>query len=217
MDYAQTRKAFLKGFLGFLVVTAVLAIYSILTDTFGPLQAKILGTSAIISAASILSMACAAFLERRRIPWLGFTGIASAVAAALVSIIAIWGEIENRDMIRAIMSLVVVAVGFAHAFLLVLPQLDRNQEWVQKASSTIIAVLAIMLIAMIWGDFESEWYARILSVMAILTGLVTLTVPLMMRLRKESHEAVRKLALTEREDGLFEDSDGTVFRVEEVG
>ena len=217
MDYAQTRKAFLKGFLGFLVVTAVLAIYSILTDTFGPLQAKILGTSAIISAASILSMACAAFLERRRIPWLGFTGIASAVAAALVAIIAIWGEIENRDMIRAIMSLVVVAVGFAHAFLLVLPQLDRNQEWVQKASSTIIAVLAIMLIAMIWGDFESEWYARILSVMAILTGLVTLTVPLMMRLRKESHEAVRKLALTEREDGLFEDSDGTVFRVEEVG
>lgn len=217
MDYAKTRKAFLKGFLGFLVLTAVLAIYSILTDTFGPLQAKILGTSAIISAASILSMACAAFLERRRIPWLGFSGIASAVAAALVSIVAIWGEIENRDMIRVIMSLAVLAVGFAHAFLLVLPQLDRDQEWVQKASSTIIAVLAVMLIAMIWGDFESEWYARILSVMAILTGLVTLTVPLMMRLRKESHEAVRKLALTEREDGLFEDSNGTVFRVEEVG
>lgn len=216
MDYTLTRKAFLKGFLGFLVLTAVLAIYSILTDTFGPLQAKILGTSSIISAASILSMACAAFLERRRIPWLGFTGIAAAVAAALLSIIAIWGEIDSRDMIRVIMTLVVVAVGFAHAFLLVLPQLDRNQEWVQKASSIIIAVLGIMLIAMIWGDFKSEWYARILSVLTILTGLVTLTVPLMMRLRKENHGAVRKMTLTEREDGLFEDADGSVFRVEEV-
>jgi len=242
MNYTNARKLFLKGFLGFLILTAVMAIISILTNTFGELQAKILATSSIISAASILSMACAAFLERKKLPWLGFAGIAMAVAAALVSIVAIWAEIDNRELIRVIMTLVVAAVGFAHGFLLVLPSLDRNQQWIQKSSSVIIATLAIMLIAIIWGDFESEWYARVLSVMGILAALVTLTVPLMMKLRKENSEhengdhensepgnvemengaqesidTQKTLTLKKTEDGFYIDSEGNKYRVEEVG
>lgn len=215
MDYTQARKLFLKGFLGFLILTALLAIYSILTDSFGETQAKILGTSSIISVASILAMACAAFLERKRIKWLGFAGIAAAVIAALLSITVIWMEIQDRDFIRVIITFVVAAVGMAHAFLLVLPKLDANQEWVQKASSSVIGTLCTMLIILVWGDFNSEWYARILGVLGILTGLVTLVVPLMMRLRKENGSALRTLSLTEREDGLFTDAKGTVYRVTE--
>ncbi|MDA0874833.1 MAG: hypothetical protein O3C45_07185 [Bacteroidetes bacterium] len=215
MDYTRASKLFLKGFLGFLILTALLAIFSILTDSFGKTQAKILGTSSIISAASILAMACAAFLERKRIPWLGFSGIAAAVIAAVLSIAAIWIEIQDRDFMRVIMTFVVAAVGMAHAFLLVLPKLDSNQEWVQKASSTVIGTLCTLIIILIWGDFNSEWYARILGVLGILTGLVTLAVPLMMRLRKENHGTLRTLSLTEREDGLFTDSTGTVYRVTE--
>lgn len=215
MDYTRARKLFLKGFLGFLILTALLAIFSILTDTFGKTQAKILGTSSIISVASILSMSCAAFLERKRIPWLGFSGIAAAVVAALLSIVAIWAEIEDRDFIRVIMTFVVAAVGLAHAFLLVLPKLDSNQEWVQKASSVTIGTLCTLIIILIWGDFESEWYARILGVLGILTGLVTLAVPIMMRLRKETGSTARTLVLTQQEDGLFTDASGTRYRVTE--
>lgn len=215
MDYTRARKLFLKGFLGFLILTALLAIFSILTDSFGRTQAKILGTSSIISVASILAMACAAFLERKRISWLGFSGIAAAVIAAMLSIVAIWAEVDNRDFVRVIMTFVVAAVGMAHAFLLVLPKLDSNQEWVQKASSVTIGTLCTMLIILIWGDFNSEWYARILGVLGILTGLVTLTVPLMMRLRKETQGTLRTLSLTEREDGLFTDGKGAVYRVTE--
>jgi hypothetical protein len=216
MNYTDARKLFLKGFLGFLILTAVIAIFSILTDTFGEVQAKILGTSSIISAASILSMACAAFLERKKIPWLGFSGIATAVAAAVVSIVMIWVEIENREVMKVLMTLVVAAVAFAHAFLLVLPTLDRNQEWVQKASSVTIATLASMLIVLIWGDFGNEWYARTLAVLGILVGLVTLAVPLMMKLRKENGHHRRVLTLTESGDGLFSDSEGKRYKVEEI-
>ena len=215
MDYTRARKLFLKGFLGFLILTALLAIFSILTDTFGKTQAKILGTSSIISVASILSMSCAAFLERKCIPWLGFSGIAAAVVAALLSIVAIWAEIEDRDFIRVIMTFVVAAVGLAHAFLLVLPKLDSNQEWVQKASSVTIGTLCTLIIILIWGDFESEWYARILGVLGILTGLVTLAVPIMMKLRKETGSTARTLILTEQEDGHFTDASGTRYRVTE--
>ena len=213
MDYSEIRKLFLKGFLGFLVLTALLAIYAILTDSFGETQAKILGTSSIISAASILSMACAAFLERRTQPAMGMTGIALAVTTAAMGIFALWAEYENQTYIKIMLMLFVGAVAFAHAFLLLLPKLDDNQKWVQQASSSLITILALMLVALIWGDFENEWYFRILSVFSILVGLVTLTVPLMMKLRKGEGQTTVTLRLEQVEGNVFEDAAGKHYTV----
>jgi len=214
MDYSEIRKLFLKGFLGFLILTALLAIYTILTDSFGETQAKILGTSSIISAASILSMACAAFLERRNLPALGMTGIALAVVTAVMGIFALWAEYDNQNYIKLMLSLLVGSVAFAHAFLLLLPKLDDNQKWVQQASSTLITILAVMLVALIWGDFENEWYFRILSVFSILVGLVTLTVPLMMKLRKGEGQKSVTLRLEQVEGNVYQDGDGKHYRVD---
>jgi len=217
MDYSDIRKLFLKGFLGFLVLTALLAIYSILTDSFGEMQAKILGTSAIISAASILAMSCAAFLERRDYPALGMTGIAMAVATAAMGIFALWAEYENQNYIKVMLTLFVGSAAFAHAFLLLLPRLDENQKWVQQASSTLITILAVMIVALIWGDYKNEWFFRVLSVFSILVGLVTLTVPLMIKLRKGEDEKSVTLHLTQVEGSTYEDADGTRYSVRQDG
>ena len=67
MDYSEIRKLALKIFIGFLGLTAVIAIISVLAGQFGELQWKILGTTFTISAASICSMSCAAFIEKKKI------------------------------------------------------------------------------------------------------------------------------------------------------
>ena len=65
MNYKEIKKLFLWLFLGFLVLTALVGIISVLSGEFGEVQFKVLATCLTISAASICSMACAALIEKR--------------------------------------------------------------------------------------------------------------------------------------------------------
>ena len=66
MDYAEFRRASLRTFLGFLALTAAVAVVSVLSGDFGETQVKVLLTTLTISAASMCAMACAAFIEKRK-------------------------------------------------------------------------------------------------------------------------------------------------------
>lgn len=216
MDYTGIKKLSLSVFLGFLMLTALIAIIAVLRDDFGSIQIKILVSSAAISGASICAMSCVAFIERKHIPVLGFTGVFFAVAAALLLIVAMWGEIDNTDFVRTIMSSYVISVAFAHAFLLVLPDLEKKYSAVQTASSISISFLALMIVAIIWGDFDNEYYFRLMAVTGIIVGLLTLVIPLLMKMRKGETEVGESLVLKMVEPGLFEDSSGTRYEVQEI-
>lgn len=123
MDYTGIRKLSLRVFLGFLVLTAVIAV---LRGEFGEFQVKTLVTSATISVASICSMSCISFIERKQQASLGLTGVFFCVVAASLSIIAMWGGFDGGITVRIVMSLWVISVAFAHGFLLLLPALDTT-------------------------------------------------------------------------------------------
>jgi len=89
IDYSVARKSFLRIFILFLVLTALVAVVSVLSGEFGELQMKILGTCLTISTASIVSMACAAFIEKKKFRRLGLLGITLSVAAGSMAIIGI--------------------------------------------------------------------------------------------------------------------------------
>ena len=101
MDYSALRKLALKFFLVFLGLTALVAIVSVLTGSFGELQLKILATSFAISSASILAMSCAAFIERKKRVVLGISGVLLSAMAACLVIAGLWLESEEYDL-RAI-------------------------------------------------------------------------------------------------------------------
>ena len=58
MNFTEIKKVLLKLFVGFLILTAIIAIISVLSGEFGELQGKILATTLTISMASICSMSC---------------------------------------------------------------------------------------------------------------------------------------------------------------
>ncbi len=215
MDYSGIRKLFLRVFLGFLVLTALIAIIAVLRGEFGEFQVKILVTSATISVASICSMSCISFVERKQLPALGLTGVVFSIAATLMTIVAMWGELDGRNTVQTIMSLWIISVAFAHGFLLSLPVLDEKGRWTQPASSVSITLLAIMLVSLIWGDFRSEIFFRVLAVVSIVVGLLTLVVPLLMKLRKGVDGEAKRLVLTQIGDALYEDRAGRRFEVTE--
>lgn len=218
MDYTETRKLSLKLFIGFLGLTALVAIVCVLSGDFGSLQIKILLTSTTISAASICAMSCAAFIEKRKLATLGLGGIGFAVVSAALVILGVWAEIEAEGFWKLTGSVSVVAVGLAHAFLLVLPELDAGHRWAQFGTVITIGVLALQIIVAIFGEIESEGYYQILAAVAILVALGTLVVPILMKLRKAtgSGAAVETLVLTRIDEQVYRDRVGREYRVTEI-
>lgn len=213
MDYGALRKLALKGFIGFLGLTAAIAIVFVLIDAFGELQVKVLATSLTISIASICAMSCAAFIERRRRVRLGLTGIALASLAGLLLIVGIWAEFETEAYWKITVTGIVAALGLAQAFLLLLPHLDARHAWVQRASTITIGVLVLQIIAAVWGEIENNFYFRVLTTVAILAGLETLIVPVLMKLRRGGGAVRRTLTLTHIEGETYRDSSGDVYHV----
>ena len=133
MNYTEIRRLSLKVFLGFLGLTAVIAILSLVAGDWSELELKILATSFTISTASICSMSCAAFIEKKKLPLLGIPGILLSVSAAILLIVGLWWDISEIDIDgywQTAFTFIVLAFASAHAFQLVLPELDERQKWI---------------------------------------------------------------------------------------
>jgi hypothetical protein len=217
MNYTQLTKTALRIFLGFLGLTAVIAIVSVLGGKFGELQAKIIGSTFTISLASICSMSCAAFIARKNRSVIGLSGIGLAVVSAILVIAGIWPEISSDPYWKTTATFGVAAIACAHGFLLVLPELGKGRQWFQPVSFVSIVVLALLVIVAMWGDIGEEVYYRFMAVAAIVVGLETVSLPILIRLRKGDGQQKRQLLLEQLEDGLYIDSTGKQYRVTELG
>ena len=216
MEHSGIRRLLLKVFLGFLALTAVVAIISVLSGDFGELQLKILATCFSISAASICAMACAAFIEKKPLTELGLAGISLASASALLLIVGLWMEIDGEAYWKTTVTLIVAAVAVAHALLLFLPELDEGHKWIQRVAAASIAVLALQIIVAVWGEIGEDAYYRILTAVAIIVGLETLAIPIMMKLRHGNGTRPQKLVLERLEGDTYKDAAGKKYRLEEI-
>lgn len=216
MNYTAIRKTSLKIFLGFLGLTALVAIVSLLSGEFGHLQVKVLATSVAISAASICLMSCAAFIEKKRLVGLGISGIILSVVSAILLIAGMWLEIDIEGYWETAITFIIAAVAFALAFLLVLPELDDGQKWVQRVSSVSIGILALQIAVAVWAQTDNEVYNRLLGVVAIIVGLETLAIPMLMKLRKGNGQERQKLVLEKLEGDIYTDSTGKQYQLKEI-
>ena len=216
MDSTEIKRLFLKVFLGCLGLTALIAMLSVLGGDFGEFQMKILATTATISAASICSMSCAAFIERKQQPNLGFAGIVLSACSAVFLIVGMWFEIESEAYWKIAATAGVLAVAFAHAFLLLLPELDDAQRRVQSASIVSIGVLALLIVVAVWGEIDFEWYYRILAVVAIVVGLETLAVPILLKLRTRPGAESETLVLERVRGDIYRDAAGRTYQLREI-
>jgi hypothetical protein len=220
MNYSAVKRLALQVFIGFLGLTAAVAVISVLSGSFGDFQVKVLISTFSISAAAICSMACAAFVERRQGKALGLSGIGASVLAALLVIVGVWVEVDDTEFWKATGTVIVVAAGLAHSFLLALPRLAASHRWVQIVAAVAIALLSLMIIFAVWGEIEDEAYYRFLAAVSIVVVLLTLTIPILMRLGSiEAGEGdlSETLQLTRIEDDTYAAPDGRRFEVRLLG
>ncbi len=175
------RRPVLAFVLGAIALTAALGLYAVAFPDFGELQAKILGTSASVSGASVLVLACMPALERRLylpVPPLG--AAASVVAFALI-VIGIWSEPSHDAYWKTMGSALILAVWGALVSLLALAPLLPRFRWTFFAAAGLTLLLALLGVAAMWSEPDSEVFGRVVGGVAVLAAAFVVTVPVLSR------------------------------------
>lgn len=216
MTIAQFKRLSLGSLIGFLSLSAILAIGALLTGEFGSTQVKVILTTLTISGASICAMACSAFIEKRGGSAVGVIGILSAVVAAGLMIGGIWGESGDELYWKSTVTTIVVSVALAHSLLLLLPVVAPIYRWSQVAMGlTDIALASLVLIA-VWDDISDAGFFRLIGVAAVLVVLFTLVVPILGRLGSRATTDRPTLSLTQEDGEVYRDPAGQRYRVTKI-
>jgi hypothetical protein len=172
-----------------LSLTAVIGIITLLGGDLGQAQSRVMLTTLVVGAFSVLALADLA-VAGRRFQWCGYVGIAAAVAGLVMGLYQVWSESELGETFwKSFGIATVLAASFAHANLLLL--LGGRRRALLRAGlwSTVglIAVLTGMVVALILtdGDIGTDAYARILGTVAILDVLGTVVVPVLSRFLRD--------------------------------
>lgn len=191
-DKKTLKNYLIKTILVALVTCAGVGIFVMLTQSFGAIQAKILGSTLAIGIFSITSLANIRNLESQNSSYKIFArlSISFSLLALLFILSAIWISITETPW-KPTLVFTILAISTAHASLLLS---DRSKSQMLDIAVTItivsIAFVAGFIIYLILAEADNigEFFYRFLGVFAILDILGTITVPIMARIVSKNKE-----------------------------
>lgn len=169
-------------------LAALGGIAVLLGAELGELAMKVLATTATVGLFSVAVLCCAALLGRRA-QLFGFSGVGVAVVTAVLVLLLIWTESGGDAFFRWLGTFVAATGAFALASLLLLLA-DRRRR-VLRAGLTVTLVLIglvfVLVVNLVWDGVgvDSEVYARVLGIIAILATLGTVVLPVMSLLLRD--------------------------------
>lgn len=163
-----------------LSITALIGIVTLLTGSFGEVQGKIMLTTLIIGAASIIALCDLTVLGRRVWP-VGVAGLIAATLALITALMLVWGDGSSDVMVKTCGLAAIAAVSIAHASLL-LPLAERRRSSVRTGLWITVALIVLLLVLLYIailsdGDVWSDGYAKLVGTVAILDVLGTIVLP----------------------------------------
>jgi hypothetical protein len=179
-----------------LAVTAAIGIIALLSGDFDDTQWRILGTTSLVAAFSILSL-CHLAVVGRAVRFVGFAGLTVTAVGLVLGLVLIWTDMTARvdlsEVWRWFSVTWVIAVSLAHANLLLLLSSRRRAVirwglWLTLAMITIVAAMIVLPIlnSDIPGD-QADSYWRAFGVVAILDVLGTIAVPVLSLFLRDEH------------------------------
>ena len=199
------KRTLLLTVAGLLCAAAVYAIGVLAVGRFGSTQARIVGTTALLAAFSLLAFPAVVLTEQRRAPRLALATATVAGAGAVLAITALWwpSSVTGR---AALTGAVVAAAVTQSAALSARRSSDEppHLRHLYRASVVTAVVLAAMLVVQIWGSLHSPGYGRAIGVMVVLDALVVALQPVLGRLRPPAAHYRLRLTLETEEAPLLD-------------
>ena len=181
--WTPTRIA-LTAVLVALLVVALVAVIFVIIGSFGTPEQRVLATFATI-AAMLLLAAPSTYAFERGLRALGWAGIASTAVIAVLVIALLWsGEsLLKEGYGRASGTIATLAVATNLAALMThLAAKPGLPRLLQVCSYGLTAVTALLLVVGILAQFDMGIYWIIVTVCAVLLGIVTVAAPVADRL-----------------------------------
>jgi len=167
--------------LGAIAVTAALGLYAVLVPDFGELQAKILGTSASVSGASVLVLACAPAWERRLYPLVPLVGVAATLLGLTLIVIGIWLKPTAEGYWKTMGTALFIAGWGALVSLLALAPLVPRYRWTFLTAAGLTLLLASLGVVAMWAGPDSDAYGRVVAAVGVLAAAFVVAVPVLSR------------------------------------
>jgi len=183
------KRTFLYSLIGSVTLSALIGIGVILFGDFGNFEVRVLMTTLTITAASILGLACGAYLETGRGKALPVIGIVMAVAAAIMTFFIIWNVADKSEtFIKAAGTVTLLALSCSHLSLLSLARLDKRFYWSRIVAFVCVWTLSAILIYIMWWEPESssDLVARVIGVLSILIASATVITPVFHKLSADT-------------------------------
>lgn len=159
-------------------LNALIAIAMILGGG-GETEWRVLGTSLLLSAASIGLIANAAAVDRRRLGVLPYVAGGSVVVATALGIIAIWTEPTADAFYQWLATSAIVGVAGTFSALVALPSLSASHLWLRWSAVGLAASLAALGIIAVWTMDEVP--VELWGVLAVLLTALTIVIPVLAR------------------------------------
>ena len=182
---ANPRQLFLYVLIASVAVSAVIGIGVFLFGNFGYYEVRVMMTTLTVTVASILGLACGAYLESGRGRLLPLAGITFSVAAAVMTFLIIWNvSDESETFIRSTATVTLLALSCSHLSLLSLARLDQRFSWSRIFAFACVGLLSTTLLYLIWAepDFPDDLIIRVIGILSILVAAITVMTPVFHKL-----------------------------------
>ena len=178
---------------------AALGIIVVLRNQWGWFEIRVILTTVIIAAASILGLAC----DLSKVPVgknvLPNLGLALTGVSAVMLLIGMWAEVEEVWFWKTAIASSIFAVATIHVCLLSIAKLVSRFRWVFFVASQAVFGFATLLAVIILAELESEGLWRFVAVASIVVAALTLVIPILHRIgRMESKSTDLLMPLDQR-------------------
>jgi hypothetical protein len=186
VELSSVRRVFLVALITSMCVTAALAVGILLFSDFDETAARILGTTAALSFASVLSLPASALVDRGRalpLAWASLMTVAAAFVLALVLLWIDWDDISEA-LWKTLLTVTVFAIAGAQACATTIRRRRADPRGVGAlyALGLVLSVAAATMAAVAaWAEVDRTGYYRALGAVVVLGVLATLLQPALLR------------------------------------
>ncbi len=189
------KRLFLYVLIASVAVSALIGIGVLLFGDFGERETRILMSTLIVTAVSVLGLTCGACVEAGKGRVIPFAGIVFSVICGILWMVMLWSAFDpERDVfVHTLMSATVLALACSHVSLLSLARLDRRFAWSRIAVHVFIWSLTALLLVVFWTDIDpsQNMIARVMGVLSIVIAALTVVTPVFHYMSSTGDDAAR--------------------------
>ncbi|WP_321531170.1 hypothetical protein [uncultured Desulfuromonas sp.] len=215
MHHDRLRRLSLYSVGLFLAISALCAIVTVISGSFGAFEVRVMVTTSVIAGASICSLCCSAHMAATKIHWPAVSGMTLAMIAAVLAICGVWFDADGETFWRSVAFFTVWAIAFAHALALLMVRLELRFHWLRVATTATIVANAVVFTIMIVTGYDDDAVFKLIAVLSVLAALETLLVPIMAKLssRRAHKSSAADLVLFCDAAGKYHDRHGQRYDV----